>query len=158
MKYLLVKIYLKSLSILTLLGVPFFLIHKSNKPVLGNYSFNFIFLILIPYFLMIIFLSIELKKSLRKDYKVSRINRNKHLFIKTSFIFVILFWIYFFWIIKIDYVGTFMFLFTSCILFYILYKTLKILEILLIGAPILIFSIVLLFSELIFLSFNLKAG
>ena len=104
---------------------------------------------------MIIFLSIELKKSLRKDYKVSRINRNKHLFIKTSFIFVILFWIYFFWIIKIDYVGTFMFLFTSCVLFYILYKTLKILEILLIGAPILIFSIVLLFSELIFLSFNL---
>ena len=155
MKYLLVKIYLKSLSILALLGLPFFLIHNSNKPILGNYSLSFIFLLLIPYFLILIFLLIELKPIYTKDYKVFKENGNKYHLLNTLFIFLLLSWVYFFWIIKIDYVGTFMFLFSSCLLFYILQKTLKILEILLIGTPIMIFSMILLFSELMFLSFNL---
>ena len=146
--------YSKFLISLFIVGIPFILIHKSVQSLFGNYSINFILLILFPFLLMFIFLIIEIKKEIiiKNNSFFNYLHRNKK-FNSTLFGIIALIISYFFSTVQIDYCGTLLFFVSTCFWFYLYDKIFNYIELLLIGGCFLGFALILFTSELTYLSY-----
>jgi len=101
------KYYLRALLLLSGLGIPFLIIHKSSKPIIGPYSIEFILLILIPLVVITLVTLLASLKLLSFDWLRKLINsiiRQEFQGVLLTVLIIITFAIYS--LVPIDYLGT----------------------------------------------------
>ena len=138
------KYYPRALLLLSGLGIPFLIIHKSSKPIIGPYSIEFILLILIP---LVVITSVTLLTSLKLvsfDWLRKLINsiiRLEFQGILLTGLIIIISAIYS--LVSIDYLGTLLLFVSVGFLFLLGGKISRSVDPLLTGGVVVIFGLVL---------------